>query len=119
MDQNFKDAWTRKLQSGSHKRQRYNLSSDDGGSQCVMAVALETAVELHLVPDCDMQGRDLLTEEELKAIGLSSEAQFYLSTMNDTYVATSKDKFPMRIINAVRDLPVREKVPLLIELKRE
>ena|ERR1700719_1003987 len=117
MDQNFKDKWVEKLNNGSYKRQRYSLSSDDGKGHCVMAIAGEVAVELHLVPDCDMKDRDLLNDEELKAIGLSSEAQFYLSTMNDTYVAVDRDKFPMRLINAVRDLPVKEKVPLLLDLK--
>jgi len=114
MKQELKEKWVEKLNSGTHKRQRYNLSDGDK-SLCVMAVAHEAAVELHIIPDCDMTDRDLLTDEELKAIGLSQEAQFYLSTMNDTYIATGPDKFPMRLINAVRDLPVREKVPLLIE----
>jgi hypothetical protein len=112
MEQNLKDIWLEKLNSGSYKRQRYGLSNGQDG-RCIMAIAGEAAVELHILKDCDMTDRDLLTEEELKAIGLSQEAQFYLSTMNDTYVATGKDKFPMRLINAVRDLPVKE--PLLIE----
>ncbi len=112
MNQNLKELWLKKL--NTTKRQRYNLSDGDKGL-CIMAVAAEAAAELHIIPDCDMQGRDLLTDEELKAIGLSQEAQFYLSTMNDTYVATGPDKFPMRLINAVRDLPVKE--PLLIEVK--
>jgi len=107
MKQEFKDKWLNNLQNGTYKRKRYGLSNGDK-ERCVMAVAYETAVELHIVPDCDIKDRDLLTDEELKAIGLSKEAQFYLSTMNDTYVATGKDKFPMRLINAVRDLPVRE-----------
>src|SRR5258706_16451509 len=116
MNQDLKELWLKKLKTT--KRQRYNLSDGDK-SLCVMAVAAEAAAELHIIPDCNMQGRDLLTDEELKAIGLSQEAQFYLSTMNDTYVATGIDKFPMRLINAVRDLPVREKVPLLIEVERK
>src|SRR5258706_12525841 len=114
MKQDLKDKWLDKLASGSYKRERYNLTDGDR-SLCVMAVAAEAAVELHILPDCDMTDRDLLTDEELKAIGLSQEAQFYLSTMNDTYVATGPNKFPIRLINAVKDLPVREKVPLLIE----
>src|SRR5882672_5470176 len=114
MKQNLKDLWLQKLKDGSHKRQRYNLSDGDKG-MCVMAVVAEAAVELHIIPDCDMTDRDLLTDEELQAIGLSQEAQYYLSTMNDTYgMALGPDRFPMRLINAVRDLPVREKVPLLI-----
>ncbi len=117
MKQDFKEAWIRKL--NNYKRQRYDLS-DGNKSRCVMAAAREAAVDLHILDDCDMQGRDLLTDEELNAIGLSSEAQFYLSTMNDTYgYAISQDKFPMRLINAVKDLPVREKVPLLLDLKAE
>ena len=117
MTKELKDKWLEKLSRGSYKRKRYSLGSSN--DKCIMAVAAEAAVELHIIPDCNMQGRDLLTDEELKAIGLSQEAQFYLSTMNDTYVATGPDKFPMRLINAVRDLPVREKVPLLIEAKHE
>src|SRR6266436_9660825 len=116
MNQDLKELWLKKL--NTTKRQRYNLSGDK--SLCVMAAVREAAVELHILPDCDMQGRDLLTDEELKAIGLSQEAQFYLSTMNDTYgYAINQNKFPMRLINAVRDLPVREKVPLLIEMERK
>ncbi len=115
MKQELKDKWIEKLKDGKHNRQRYNLSDGDKGL-CVMAVAAEAAVELHIIPDCNMQDRDLLTGEELKAIGLSQEAQFYLSTMNDTYVATGPDKFPIRLINAVRDLPVKE--PLLIEVSK-
>ncbi len=114
MKQDLKELWLKKLKDGKHNRQRYSLSDGDKGL-CIMAVAAEAAAELHIIPDCNMQGRDLLTDEELKAIGLSQEAQFYLSTMNDTYVATGPDKFPMRLINAVRDLPVRE--PLLIGVK--
>src|SRR5260221_13661059 len=113
MTKELKDKWLEKLSRGSYKRKRYSLGSSN--DKCIMAVAAEAAVELHIIPDCNMQGRDLLTDEELKAIGLSQEAQFYLSTMNDTYVATGPDKFPMRLINAVRDLPVRE--PLLIGVK--
>jgi|SRR5882672_987146 len=114
MKQDLKDKWVEKLKDGKYKKQRYNLSDGDKG-MCVMALAAEAAVELHIIPDCDMTDRDLLTDKELQAIGLSQDAQYYLSTMNDTYVATGIDKFPMRLINAVRDLPVREKVPLLIE----
>src|SRR6266853_2800181 len=116
MKQELKEKWVEKLKGGKYKKQRYNLS-DGNRSLCVMAAVREAAVELHILPDCDMQGRDLLTDEELKAIGLSQDAQYYLSTMNDTYVATGPDKFPMRLINAVKDLPVREKEPLLIENK--
>ena len=113
MKQDLKDKWVEKM--SNYKRQRYGLSDGDKG-RCVMAVAREAAVELHILPDCDMQGRDLLTDEELQAIGLSKDAQFYLSTMNDTYgYAISQDKFPLRLINAVKDLPVKE--PLLIESK--
>jgi hypothetical protein len=114
MKQALKDKWVEKLKDGKHNRQRYNLSDGDKGL-CVIAVAAEAAIELHIIPDCDMTDRDLLTDEELQAIGLSQDAQFYLSTMNDTYVATGIDKFPQRLINAVMDLPVREKIPLLIE----
>ncbi|SRR5258706_6166456 len=116
MKQNLKDLWLQKLKDGKHNRQRYNLSDGDK-SLCIMAVAAEAAVELHIIPDSNMTDRDLLTDKELQAIGLSQEAQFYLSTMNDTYVATGLDKFPMRLINAVRDLPVKE--PLLIEVKHD
>lgn len=117
MEQNFKEQWLRNL--NNYKRQRYGLSDGDKG-RCVMAAAREAAVELHILPDCDMEGRDLLTDEELQAIGLSQDAQFYLSTINDTYgYAISQDKFPMRLINAIKDLPVREKVPLLIEVKKD
>lgn len=114
MKQNFKDQWLRNL--NNYKRQRYDLSDGDK-SLCVMAVARETAVELHILPDCDMKGRDLLTDEELAAIGLSKDAQFYLSTMNDTYgYAISKDNFPRRLINAVKDLPVTQlEMPLLVD----
>ncbi len=113
MNQDLKELWLEKL--NTTKRQRYSLSDGDK-SLCVMAAVREAAVELHILPNCNMQGRDLLTDEELKAIGLSQEAQFYLSTMNDTYgYAINQNKFPMRLINAVRDLPVMEKVPLLIE----
>src|SRR5258706_1759181 len=115
MKQELKDKWIEKLKVGHHNRQRYNLCDGDK-DLCVMVVAAEAAVELHIIPDCNMQDRDLLTGEELKAIGLSQEAQFYLATMNDTYVATGPDKFPIRLINAVRDLPV--KGPLLIEVSK-
>src|SRR5882672_5101223 len=114
MKQDLKDKWVEKLKDGKYKKQRYNLSDGDKG-MCVMALAAEAAVELHIIPDCDMTDRDLLTDKELQAIGLSKEDQYYLSTMNDTYgMALGPDRFPMRLINAVRDLPVREKVPLLI-----
>src|SRR6266478_2924470 len=92
MKQELKDKWLEKLTNGSYRKQRYGLSDGDVG-RCIMAVVREAAVELHIIPDCDMQGRDLLTDEELNTIGMSKEAQFYLSTMNDTFVATGVDKF--------------------------
>ncbi len=117
MEQNFKDAWIRKL--SNYKRQRYGLS-DGNAARCVIGAAREVAVDLGILHSEDTANRNLLNEDELKAIGLSSEAQFYLSTMNDTYgYSISQDKFPLRLINAVKDLPVREKVPLLLDLKAE
>lgn len=119
MENEFKKNWLKKLTDGSVKRQRYGLSSSDKGSVCVMGAARSTAVKMGMLPDEDLTGRDLLTDEELGVIGISKETQFMLSTMNDTYVATSKDKFPMRVINAVQQIPARERVPLLIENKKE
>lgn len=112
MKQDFKEAWLKNL--GKYDRKRYGLSDGDK-SRCIMAVARETAVELHILPDCDMSDRDMLTDEELSAIGLSKDTQFYLSTMNDTFgYAISKDEFPKRLINAVKALPAVE-MPLLVD----
>jgi hypothetical protein len=113
MKQDFKEKWLQKLTDGSYRRQRYNLS-DDGNARCVMGAAKSVAVEMGIIKEEGTTDRDLLTDEELKAIGLSKEAQFYLSTMNDTYgFSIDKDKFPRRIIQAIESLPVKEDILLL------
>lgn len=117
MKQSFKDKWIDNITSGRFKRRRYGLS-DGGHERCVMGAARATAVDLGILKEEDITGRDLLTDEELQSIGISSEAQYMLSTLNDTFVATSKDKFPLRVINAVKALPAREKIPLLIEYSK-
>jgi hypothetical protein len=114
MKQAFKDKWLENITNGRFKRRRYGLS-DGNHERCVLGAARSTAVDLGLLKDEDLGTRDLLTDSELTAIGLSHEAQHVLSTANDTYVSTSNDKFPLRIINMVKALPV-EREPLLIEL---
>ena len=114
MEQSFKDAWIRNL--SKYNKKQYGLS-DGNKERCIMAVAYETAVELEILPNCDLQGRDLLTDQELRAIGVSPEAQYYLSTMNDQFSGVDPSKFSIRLINAIEDLPVREMV--LLEKPKE
>jgi|SRR5882672_6165055 len=118
MKQEFKDRWVKSLREGKYKRRRYGLSDGNNG-RCVMGAARSCAVDMGILKEEDLTGRDLLNNQELQAIGISEDTQFLLSTMNDTYVATSKDKFPMRMINVIEALPTREKVPLLIDYTKE
>lgn len=110
MDQRFKEAWLKNLSNYSKKK--YGLSDGDK-ERCVMAVARETAVELEILPDCDMQGRDLLTDDELRAIGISPEAQYYLSTVNDQFTGVDASKFGKRLLNAIENLPVTKELVLI------
>lgn len=112
--QAFKDKWLESLTNGKNKRSRYSLSSDGNAETCVMGVARIVAADLNILPKAEIKGRHYLEDEELKAIGLNQDIQFHLASLNDTYIA-SDGKYPMRVINAIRALPVRE--PVLIEKK--
>lgn len=116
LTKSFKDKWLKKLTDGSNQRKRYGLASDNDAERCVIGVARTVAEEMNILKPRPVVNHHYLDDEELSAIGLNKETQFYLASLNDTYIA--KDgQYPKRVLKAIQALPVIQdrREPLLIE----
>lgn len=108
----FRDLWYKRCTDGSYHQEKHVLvDKNDPKARCCLGVAHAVAQELGLLPaDATTQdGRDieLLTSEELEAIGLEGDQRTF-SEANDANQHQDGEYYPQQVLTLIKNLPVKD-----------